>query len=161
MGDQHDRSVVLERISEVAARCGWTVGCAESLTSGAIASALGRAPRSSDWFRGGVVAYASEVKHSLLQVPGGVHVVSRPSAVTMAASAARRLGADVCVAVTGIGGPDPVDGMEPGTVWFAVVWPQGRHAEQELLDGDPGEVVERTTDRALDILADALGRAGR
>ena len=55
------------------------MACAESLTSGAIASALGAAENASEWFRGGVVAYASGVKHDLLHVPPGP-VVSAPAA---------------------------------------------------------------------------------
>lgn len=112
----------VERIGEVAGRCSWTVGCAESLTSGAIASALGQGPQASEWFRGGVVAYAVGVKHDLLGVPQ-VPVVSREAALAMAQGARERLGADVAVAVTGVGGPDPQDGLEPGTVWVGVAWP--------------------------------------
>lgn len=155
MDDSGTRTATVERIAEVAGRCSWTVGCAESLTSGAIASALGAGPQASEWFRGGVVAYSVEVKHELLDVPQ-VPVVSREAALAMAQGARARLGADVAVAVTGVGGPEPQDGLEPGTVWFGVAWPGGEHAERHVLDGSPAEVVERTTRRALEVLASAV-----
>lgn len=149
----------VERISEVATRCSWTVGCAESLTSGAIASALGAGPQASTWFRGAVVAYAVGVKHDLLDVPQ-VPVVSREAALAMARGACARLGTDVAVAVTGVGGPEPQDGLEPGTVWVGVTWPDGEHAERHVLGGSPAQVVERTTQRALEVLASAIERGG-
>lgn len=155
--DEHAGTV--ERVAEAATRCGWSVASAESLTSGAVASALGAGPEASQWFRGGVVAYAAEVKHDLLDVPE-VPVVSREAALAMAQGARARLGADVAVAVTGVGGPGPQDGLEPGTVWVGVVWPGGEHAEHRVLGGEPEEVVERTTALALDALAAALTRAG-
>ncbi|GAB4063162.1 CinA family protein [Angustibacter speluncae] len=157
MDDSEARTATVERIADVAGRCSWTVGCAESLTSGAIASALGAGPQAAEWFRGGVVAYAVGVKHDLLDVPE-VPVVSREAALAMAQGARARLGADVAVAVTGVGGPEPQDGLEPGTVWVGVAWPEGEHAERHVLDGSPEEVVGRTTQRALEVLASAVER---
>ena len=134
--------------AEVASRAtdlGWSVGAAESLTSGAVASALGAAPGASAWFRGGVVAYASEVKFDVLDVPEGP-VVSREAALAMARGAVEQLGADVVVSVTGAGGPQGQDGEE---------------ARQLHLPGDPGEVVSRATSHALDLLRMALEAAAR
>jgi nicotinamide-nucleotide amidase len=76
---------------------------------------------SSDWFRGGVVAYSSLVNYDLLGVPEGA-VVSGTAARAMASGACRVLKADAAVAVTGVGGPDHQDGEPPGTVW-AATWP--------------------------------------
>lgn len=72
----------------------------------------------SDVFRGAVVSYASEVKFDLLGVPEGP-VVSEEAVTAMAEGACRVLGADVSVAVTGVAGPDPQDGVEVGRVWMA------------------------------------------
>lgn len=74
----------------LAAQRGLSVACAESLTAGALASRLGAAEGSADWFRGGVVAYGREVKHGLLRVPEGP-VVSETSARAMAESTAELL----------------------------------------------------------------------
>ncbi|WP_392544476.1 CinA family protein [Oryzobacter telluris] len=162
-------SAMLDRDAEAVARLafdrGWTVGTAESLTSGAVAAALGAAPGASQWFRGSVVAYAKEVKFHLLGVPRGP-VVSERAAVSMARGACRELRADLCVATTGAGGPDPEDGEEPGTVWLAVASPLGFWAEEHHIVGDPSTVVETATARALALLRSALeddgtSRAGR
>lgn len=133
---------------------GWTVATAESLTAGTIASVLAAAPQATDWFRGAVVAYAPGVKFDVLDVEPGP-VVTRGTATTMARSTARLLGADLVVAVTGVGGPDPdPDEDEPaGTVWFAVVSPRGEHAEKVVFDSeDPVEVLAATTEHALRML---------
>ncbi len=146
-------------LAELLARRGLTVATAESLTGGTIASALAAAPDAAEWFRGCVVAYSAEVKVEVLGVPPGP-VVTRTCATTMARAAADLLGADVCVAVTGLGGPDPDPGEDepPGTVWLAVVGPDGaEHAERRVFPGDPADVVTATTARALALLREAVG----
>jgi nicotinamide-nucleotide amidase len=106
-------------LAEAAQRHGFGVAVAESLTSGAVASALGQAPSAATWFRGGVVAYAKLVKYELLGVPPGP-VVSATAVAAMARSTAELLGADLTVALSGVGGPGPDEGQPAGTVWFAV-----------------------------------------
>ncbi len=107
-------SVVLD---ELVAQ-GLTLVTAESLTGGLIGSRLTDVPGSSRAFRGSVVAYAGDIKRELLGVPEGP-VVSEEAVVAMATGVCRVLSADVSVAVTGVAGPDPQDGQEPGTVWMA------------------------------------------
>lgn len=99
---------------------GWTLALAESLTGGLIGSRLTAVPGASDVFRGGLVSYASDVKFDLLDVPEGP-VVSEEAVVAMARGAAKLLGADCAIAVTGVAGPDPLDGEDPGTVWMATL----------------------------------------
>jgi nicotinamide-nucleotide amidase len=98
---------------------GRTLAVAESLTGGLVASRLVNVAGASRWFRGGVVAYASDVKADLLGVPPGP-VVSEEAAEAMAVGVRERLGADIGLAVTGVAGPDPQDGHRPGTVFLAV-----------------------------------------
>ncbi|MDR6864749.1 CinA family protein [Phycicoccus sp. 3266] len=150
--DPSERAEQVARLAEVSGR---SVAVAESLTAGALSSALGAAPDSSEWFRGGVVAYASDVKHTLLKVPDGP-VVSEQAALAMAESTAELLGADVALAVTGAGGPDPQDGQPAGTVWLAVC--VGRHATTECrrFPGSPEDVVQQTVLRGLALLQQAL-----
>lgn len=112
--DQSMEAVVLQQCRDL----GLTLACAESLTGGLISSRLTSVPGASDVFRGGVVSYASEVKYDLLGVPQGP-VVSEEAVVAMAEGACRVLGADVSLAVTGVAGPDPQDGVEVGRVWMA------------------------------------------
>ena len=88
---------------------------AESLTGGLIASRLVNVPGASKWFRGGVVAYDSQVKFDVLGVPRGP-VVTEPAAAAMAEGAARVTGADVGLGITGVAGPDDQEGVAPGHV---------------------------------------------
>ena len=126
---------------------------AESLTGGMISSALAAAPGASAWFRGGVVAYSSEVKHELLDVPPGP-VVSDTAAAAMAQGVRRLLRADLALAVTEAGGPDPQDGQPPGTVrFFGIADDTGVRTEHLRLDRrDPAEVCADTSVEALAML---------
>jgi nicotinamide-nucleotide amidase len=108
---------------------GLTLAVAESLTGGLVAARLVNVPGASSWFRGGVVAYASDVKRSLLDVPPGP-VVSAEAATAMASGARRALGADVGLAVTGVAGPDEQDGQRPGTVFLATAGLRGDEADE-------------------------------
>ncbi|MCL3861681.1 CinA family protein [Actinotalea sp. K2] len=143
-----------KELVEALGRRGWGVATAESLTGGTIATVLAAAPSSGDWLRGGVVAYSPEVKFGLLEVPRG-SVVTQECARTMAESTARLLGADLCVAVTGVGGPDPDEGEPAGTVWFAVRSPSGVRTQKARFEGSPPEVIVATTQRAIALLREA------
>lgn len=113
--DDTMESVVLSGLADA----GLTLGVAESLTGGLIASRLVDVPGASASFRGGVVSYASDVKFDVLGVPAGP-VISEECAVAMATGVRRVLGSDVGIAVTGVAGPDPQEGHRPGTVCMAV-----------------------------------------
>ncbi|EYR62793.1 competence protein [Actinotalea ferrariae CF5-4] len=138
-------------------RRGWTVGTAESLTGGTVASVLAAAPSAQDWLRGAVVAYTPAVKFGLLGVPEGP-VVTEECARVMATSTARLLGADLVVAVTGVGGPEPDEGEPAGTVWFAVAAPDGVRTQKRVFDGDPPGVLTATTEHAIALLRETAGR---
>ena len=150
-----DAADLAAAVAREAEEQGLTVGVAESLTGGTIACTLAAAPNASSWFRGGLVAYAPEVKFEVLGVPPGP-VVSEVCARAMADGAARLLGADVTVAVTGVGGPGQEEGKPPGTVWLAVVAPGGAQVELCRFEGEPAEILDATTQRALTLLWDAV-----
>lgn len=152
-----DASSLAATISELAQDAGRSVATAESLTGGQISCLLGAAPNSSEWYRGSIVAYSSEVKHELLEVPEGP-VVSEQSARSMATSTSRLLNADLVVSVTGAAGPDPQDGQDPGTVWFALYDRGDVTAKEMIFAGDPSDVVEQTAHHALELLADCIQR---
>ncbi len=152
------RSTLAAGIAELVDSTGLTVAVAESLTGGMVASALAEAPGSSTWFRGAVVAYASEVKHQLLDVPPGP-VVTAEAAASMAGGVRRLLGADIAVALTGAGGPSGQDGQPPGTVFLALSDGQHTEVEQHYFDDDdPAEVCDRTAAEALQLLLKHLSR---
>jgi nicotinamide-nucleotide amidase len=97
---------------------GLTLGLAESLTGGMIASRLAGVEGASQVLRGGVVSYANEVKFEVLGVPEGP-VVTEETAVAMAEGACRVLGSDVSIATTGVAGPGSLEGVAPGTAFLA------------------------------------------
>ena len=96
----------------------WKLGLAESVTGGLVASRIVAVPGASEWFRGAVVSYATEVKRDVLGVSDGP-VVSESAAAEMAAGARRVLGAEVGLGVTGVAGPTTQDGQPVGTVFLA------------------------------------------
>lgn len=144
-----------ERIANAALRRGIRVGVAESLTSGAIAAALGAATDAGEWFSGGIVAYRPEVKFNVLGVPLGP-VITADAAREMASGCARVLGSTASVAVTGAGGPGSQEGQRAGTVFIAVHTDQGEIVQQCWFPGDPGAVLENTIETALELLATQL-----
>jgi nicotinamide-nucleotide amidase len=138
---------------------GLTLAVAESLTGGLVASRLVNVSGASEWFRGGVVSYASDVKYSLLDVPEGP-VVSAAAAAAMATGVAAKLGADVGLAVTGVAGPDSQEGHPPGTVFMAVALPDQQPITVEAgLPGDRARVRQFACISLLDLLRRTLSRA--
>jgi nicotinamide-nucleotide amidase len=113
---------------------GLTLAVAESMTGGLVASRLVDVPGSSTWFRGGVVAYDSEIKFDLLDVRRGP-VVSEEAAMEMAEGVRRRLGADVGLSVTGVAGPAEQEGQPVGTVWFGIAIDGAADATYRRLPG--------------------------
>ncbi|TDP98410.1 MULTISPECIES: CinA family protein [unclassified Leifsonia] len=141
-----------ETIADLASSAGLTIAVAESLTSGAIASALGASPQAGDWFAGGVVAYSEHVKFDVLGVTPGP-VITAACAEQMASGVGRLLSADLVAAVTGAGGPGSEEGKEAGTVFLAHGRPDAPQVEELHFDGDPEEVVRATVDAALAAMA--------
>jgi nicotinamide-nucleotide amidase len=146
---------------------GATVAVAESLTGGLVAGTLAGVPGISAVLRGGVVAYATDLKTSLVGVDrallaaGGA--VQAEVALAMAEGVAARLSADIGVATTGVAGPDPQDGHPAGTVFVAVHGPRVSRVEGRAgptaLPGHRAEVRWASVVLALELLTDAL-RAG-
>ncbi|MGU3293456.1 CinA family protein [Williamsia sp. M5A3_1d] len=144
-----------EEIASLADEGRMTIATAESLTAGNIATHLGRATSSGDWYRGGVIAYRAEVKHSLLKVPDGP-VVTEPAARAMARTTAELFGADIAVAVTGEGGPQTQEDVPAGTVCFGLFDRGSVHTAQRVFEGDPPDVLAATVDAGLHFLLDHL-----
>jgi nicotinamide-nucleotide amidase len=130
---------------------GWTLGVAESLTGGLVASRLTQVPGASDWFRGSIVAYASDVKRKLLAVADGP-VVSERAAQEMALGAAAALATDVGIGLTGVAGPTEQEGQPVGTVWAGVALNGTAQARLFRLGGDREQIRQIATISALDFL---------
>jgi nicotinamide-nucleotide amidase len=117
---------------------GRRLACAESCTAGRVAAELARIGDAASWFTGSLVAYDTAVKRELLGVRAG-SVVTGEAAAEMARGVASLLHAEVAVGTTGVLGSDPVDGVEPGTV-FVATWVEGDvRTREHRVDGDPDE----------------------
>ena len=135
---------------------GLTFGVAESLTGGLIASRLVNVAGASAWFRGGVVAYDSQVKFDVLGVPAWP-VVTEPAAAAMAEGVCKVTGADVGLGITGVAGPDDQEGVAPGTIFVGIALPdQPTETRQLRLPGDRERVRQYGAISALDLLRRAL-----
>jgi len=145
--DESMEEVVLQLLREQ----GLTLGTAESVTGGLIASRLTNIPGASDVFRGSIVSYASEVKFDVLGVPVGP-VVSDDAAIAMAEGACRVLGADVAISVTGVAGPEPQEGVPVGTVYLGVCIDGEAESMMLRLPGDRERVRQFSTISLLDWL---------
>lgn len=142
-------------------RRGGTVSVAESLTGGLIGATLTAPAGASAVFRGGVVAYAIDLKAALLRVPadllereGAVH----PDVAAAMAEGVRDLTeSDYGLAVTGVAGPDPQDGKPVGTVHIALSGPGKRVWPRDiLLTGTRDQIRMETCQAALSLLRGVL-----
>lgn len=142
------------------ARTGLTVAAAESLTGGLVAASLVDVPGASAVVRGGVVAYATDLKASVLGVDAELlaarGAVDPDVALAMAAGVRRVCGADVGLATTGVAGPDPQDGRPPGTVHVAVVAGGVREVRSLVFAGDRARVRAGTVRAVLALALAAL-----
>jgi nicotinamide-nucleotide amidase len=131
---------------------GLTLAVAESYTGGLIAARIVSVPGASSWFSGGVVSYRSEVKHTVLGVPEGP-VVSFEAAVAMAEGVRRLLRSDVALSTTGVAGPEPQDGLEPGNAFVGIAL-GGEPATAVALQliGERNRIREMGTISSLDTL---------
>ena len=142
------------------ARCvdrGLTVATAESCTGGLVAHLLTEVPGSSAYVRGGIVAYADEVKLAELGVPADVlaahGAVSAQVALAMAEGVRARLGTDLGVGVTGVAGPDGGSEAKPvGLVYVAVAGLGPAVVRRFLWPGDRSENKRSSAGAALEML---------
>ena len=144
-----------EELSELFEDSELTLAVAESLTGGLLADTFAQLPGAGTWFKGGLVAYAAEVKQRLLGI-GDAPVVSKAAVTAMAENVAELLRADIAVAVTGVGGPGADDGVAPGTVWMAVRSRNGVEAFLRNFPGEPAEVIIHACDAAFEAVRRAL-----
>lgn len=148
-GDVHAAGEPRRAAREVIAAAtqrGLTVGTCESLTAGLLAASLADVPGASAVLRGGLVTYATELKHALAGVDADLlserGAVDPDVALQMARGAAEVCGADFGISCTGVAGPDPQDGKPVGRVYIGL-WETGDGAgERAAGDADAGDTGE-------------------
>ena len=134
---------------------GMTLAVAESCTGGLLAERVTHIAGASDYFLGGVVAYANAAKQALLGVPAELldqhGSVSEPVARAMAEGARERFGADLALATTGVSGPGGGSAEKPvGTVCIALARDGGTHAERFVFPLDRARHRSLTAQIGLD-----------
>ena len=153
-----------EQLCAVAVAGGVRVATAESCTGGLLAATITDLPGASEYYVGGVVAYADEVKVRRLGVdPADLEsrgAVSEVVALQMARGACRRFSADLAMAVTGIAGPGGGTPEKPvGTVWMAVGSSDGMgRARVRRFVGDRLAVRARSVEEVLSMALQDIAR---
>ncbi len=142
-----------------------TLATVESCTGGRIGAMITDVPGSSEYYPGGVIAYANEVKTSRVGVPEELlashGAVSAPVAAALAEGARREFAADWGVGVTGIAGPGGGTPDKPvGLVYIAVSGPDGTEVQEGRYPGTRDQVRERSAMAALNLLRLRIGATG-
>ncbi len=150
-----------EQVGAIIRDRGLKLATAESCTGGLLASRLTDVPGSSDYFVGGIVAYAYEAKVALLNVSWDtLHAFGAVSAETvleMARGACKALSADLAISVSGIAGPGGGLPNKPvGTTWFGLVTPGGEWSFLRQFDGDRLQNKLQASEVALELLMQYL-----
>lgn len=134
---------------------------AESCTGGLLGSRITDVPGSSEYFLGGVVAYAYEAKVALLNVSWDTlntkGAVSRETVLEMARGIRNAMNADIAVSVSGIAGPGGGTPEKPvGTTWIGLVTGKGEWAQVFYFSGDRVANKVSAVEAALKMLLDCL-----
>lgn len=148
------KDVTLEKIvMEELKERGLTLAAAESLTGGLLMSQLTAIPGASSVIKGGIVSYATSIKHQLLGVPQTLiekdGVVSSACAKTMAESIRQLCSADIGVGLTGVAGPGQQEGKAVGTVFIGLATKNGCQVYSNHFSGDRERIRQEAIHKAL------------
>ncbi|MBI4199368.1 MAG: competence/damage-inducible protein A [Chloroflexi bacterium] len=135
-----------ESVGALLRQRGLTLATMESCTGGLLAHTITEVPGSSGYFRGGIVSYGSELKIAS-GVPAGLidqhGAVSAEVAAAMAKAARERLKADYGIGITGVAGPDELEGKPAGTVYIGIARAGGEEAEHYRFLANNRSIVKR------------------
>ena len=156
-----ETKLISRDISELMWKDGITLATAESCTAGNLAAAITAIPGSSHYYKGGVVAYANQVKENLLHVDTHTietcGVVSEETVCEMVKGAMDTLNTDYAIATSGVAGPGGGTPETPvGTIWIAVG--SRKKIVTMKLEGDDGreQNIVKATCSALHLMRDLL-----
>lgn len=156
VGFEEDESIEVV-LGELLSQKGLTLSTAESCTGGKISEIITSISGSSNYFRGGIVSYATDTKVSLLGVKqttiDAFSVVSTQVAEEMALGVQKVLSSDFAVATTGNAGPSKGDAdASLGTVCVAIATPNGVFSEQFNFGQPRQKVIDRAVNKGLEML---------
>ena len=142
-------------------KSGLKIASAESCTGGLIAHRITNVPGSSDYFLGGVVAYANQVKVGLLNASPQTLMehgaVSRETVLEIARGVRWLLNADLAVSASGVAGPGGGTPEKPvGTVWIGLAAADGEWARLFRFPGDREQNKALSAEAALELVYDYL-----
>lgn len=152
MFDEHD--ALVEELARALLERGLTCATAESCTGGLIGAMLTAVPGSSDWYLGGVISYANDVKKGLLGVRNEdlerVGAVSEPVVRSMALGACAAAGAQAGMSISGVAGPGGGSAEKPvGTVWIGWALNGESRAERFHFEGNRDSVRVQAARQAV------------
>ena len=141
-----DHETVEEIVGDLLGHCGLTLATMESCTGGMLADTITDVPESSHYFKGGIVSYTNELKVAsgvpteLIEEHGAV---SGQVAEAMAEAVRLRLGADFGIGITGVTGPEELEGKPPGVVYIGVALSGGRESSYHRFPANNRTLVKR------------------
>ncbi|MFM6968346.1 MAG: CinA family protein [Microbacteriaceae bacterium] len=161
MSDVSDGALVeLAALLDRLAADGETIAVAESLTGGLVCSTLVAVPGASRVVTGGIVAYQTDIKATVLGVSESLlaerGAVDPDVALAMARAVRSKFGATIGLATTGVAGPDPQDGVSVGTVFVALVSDRDDIVEKFEFDGSRDDIRHLAVGGVLQLLENSL-----
>jgi nicotinamide-nucleotide amidase len=160
-----DEESLEQVVGKLLAARGLWLACAESLTGGELAARITAVPDASKHFAGSAVCYSPEAKRDVLGVSTetieGPGTVSEECAREMARGARRLFGTDVAVSLTGVAGPEPLEGKPAGTVWAGLAATDEEEAVSFVAPGDRTQVRRWAEQAGLNLVRKYLLRANR
>lgn len=150
-----------EKVGHLLKKKRLSIAVAESCTGGLLGSLITAVPGSSDYFRGGVIAYQNELKRKFLAVPGDVlekqGAVSSETAAYMAEGIRKKTKADIGVSITGIAGPEGGSRKKPvGLVYIALSTKKKTESFAFRFSGDRKTIRSQSARKALFLVGDYL-----
>ena len=140
---------------------GLTLGVVESASGGLVSHRISNIPGSSDYFKGSVTAYSNEVKSKVVGVSEDTinqyGAVSPQVAEEMAEGGKKILGADICLADTGIAGPSGATPEKPvGLFYIGLSHGESTYSQKHVFSGDREQNKQSAAEAALSWLKDYL-----
>ena len=154
-----ETKILSKEISEIFWREGFSLSTAESCTAGNVAAIITAVPGSSHFYKGGIVAYANELKQNILQVKAGTletyGAVSEETVIEMVKGAMQVFNTDFAVATSGIAGPAGGTPEKPvGTIWVAAGCKDKIVTAKLTEDNGRDKNIQSATKKTLQLLLD-------